>query len=86
MPEFLTVDEVAEIFRLKNKRTIYTWIKNGVFPNAVERGGYLIPRKDVDELIEQSKVSKVCPPPQFVKTPLTVRKTADKGFVNRWKP
>lgn len=83
MPEFLTVKEVTKIFRLKKEETIREWIKKGIFPNAIKTDGYLIPRQDVDALIEQSKIAKDCPPPIAVRTPQTIVK--GKGFVNRWK-
>lgn len=83
MPEFLTVKEVTKIFRLKKEETIREWIKRGIFPNAIKTDGYLIPRPDVDALIEKSKIAKVCPPPSAVRTPQTIVK--GKGFVNRWK-
>lgn len=84
MAEYLTVKEVALIFRLKKEGTICEWIKKGVFPNAIKMDGYLIPRSDVEDLIEKSKIAKVCPPPASVKIPPTVTKNR-KGFVNRWK-
>lgn len=83
MPEFLTVKEVTKIFRLKKEETVREWIKKGVFPNAIKTDGYLIPKGDVDSLIEQSKCASECPPPVIVKVPTTAVK--GKGFVNGWK-
>lgn len=85
MIEYLTVREVALIFRLRKDDTIREWIKQGVFPNAIKRDGYLIPQSDVDDLIDKSRLAGVCPPPRFIKTPATVKK-AKTGFVTRWKP
>lgn len=85
MPEFLTVKEVTKIFRLKKEETVREWIKKGVFPNAIKTDGYLIPKSDVDSLIEQSKCAVECPPPAVVKTPASAVKTVRGGFVNGWK-
>jgi predicted DNA-binding transcriptional regulator AlpA len=85
MPEFLTVKEVTKIFRLKKEETVREWIKKGVFPNAIKTDGYLIPKGDVDSLIEQAKCSTECPPPAVVKTPSVAVKVVRGGFVNGWK-
>lgn len=85
MPEYLTVREVTHIFRLKKEETIREWIKKGIFPNAIKTDGYLIPRGDVDSLIEQSKISHECPPSANVKPPQAVAKAVRSGFVSRWK-
>lgn len=63
MPELLTPEEVAGIFKLKRIRTVYEWIGDGLFPNALLiKKQYRIPRPDIDALIEQSKLQGVCPP------------------------
>ena len=63
MPELLTPEEVAGIFKLKRIRTVYDWIAEGLFPNVIlVKRQYRIPRSDVDELIAQSKVHGACPP------------------------
>lgn len=63
MPEYLTPDEVAAIFRLKRIRTVYQWIAQGLFPNVIcIRKQYRITREDVDRLIAQSKPTEVAPP------------------------
>ena len=63
MPEYLTPDEVAEIFRLKRIRTVYEWIAQGLFPNVIcIRKQYRITRDDVDRLIAQSKPTELAPP------------------------
>lgn len=55
--ELLTPEEVAAIFKIKRIRTIYTWIADGLFPNAiVVRRQYRIPRPDVDALIAASSM------------------------------
>ena len=55
--ELLTPEEVAAIFKIKRIRTIYTWIADGLFPNAIiVRRQYRIPRPDVDALIETSRM------------------------------
>lgn len=56
MPEYLTVKDVTQMFRLKKEETVRDWIKRGMFPNAIKRDGYLIPRHDVDALIERQRV------------------------------
>lgn len=49
--EFLTVQEVAKLFKVRPKR-IYECLEEGKFPNAVKPlGGWLIPRADVDKLL-----------------------------------
>ncbi len=56
--ELLTPEEVAAIFKIKRLRTIYTWIADGLFPNAiVVRRQYRIPRPDVEALIQTSKMT-----------------------------
>lgn len=57
MAAFLTVKDVARLFRLKKEETVREWIKKGVFPNTIFRGGYLIPQSDVDAVIEASLVN-----------------------------
>lgn len=75
MPELLTPEEVAGIFKLKRIRTVYNWILDGVFPNVIYiRKQYRIPRTDVDQLIEASKVSGVCPP-----VPTAKRRVISRG-------
>jgi excisionase family DNA binding protein len=64
VPELLTPEEVAGIFKLKRIRTVYDWIAEGLFPNVIcIRKQYRIPQADVDRLIEQSKTAGLCPPP-----------------------
>ncbi len=68
MPELLTPEEVAGIFKLKRVRTVYEWILDGLFPNVIcIKRQYRIPRADVDQLIEQSRTIGVCPPPTKAK-------------------
>ncbi len=76
MAELLTPDEVAEIFKLKRIRTVYDWIAEGLFPNAiVVKRQYRIPRSDVDDVITRSKVNGSCPPP----APPGKRRVISKG-------
>lgn len=56
----LSVKEVAERFE-KNPRTIARWVRKGHFPGARKDGPgktnrYLIPEKDVKELMEQLRI------------------------------
>lgn len=61
--ELMTPREIAALFKIRRVRTIYDWIEEGLFPNVISlKGSYRIPRTDVDRLIEQSKLQKVCPP------------------------
>lgn len=63
MPELLTPEEVAGIFKLKRIRTVYEWIADGLFPNVIcVRKQYRIPQGDVDGLIEKSRTAGACPP------------------------
>lgn len=64
MPELLTPEEVAGIFKLKNIRTVYEWIAQGLFPNVIcIKRQYRITQADVDRLIESSKPTELVPPP-----------------------
>lgn len=64
MPELLTPEEVAAVFKLRRIRTVYDWIAEGLFPNVIcIRKQYRIPRTDIDRLIEQSRAAGLCPPP-----------------------
>lgn len=64
MPKWLTPEEVAEVFRIKRVRTIYEWIANGDFPKTIcINRQYRVSQADVDDLIQRSKVSGVCPSP-----------------------
>ena len=63
MPELLTPEEVAAIFKLKRIRTVYDWIAEGLFPNVIAiKKQYRVPRTDVDMLIEQSRPHGLCSP------------------------
>ena len=53
---FMTVREIAQLFRLRREETVREWIRAGLFPHVVRRGGFLVTRADVDALIQQSKV------------------------------
>lgn len=64
MPEYLTPEEVAGIFKMKKTGTIYEWIADGLFPNVIcIKKQYRITRQDVDQLIERSKLLQVKPLP-----------------------
>lgn len=76
---YLTVKEVAQLFRVKKLATIREWIAKGLFPNTIRRGGYLIPQRDIDALIEASKVAQTPKPKPAI--PPIVRKS---GFVKTW--
>lgn len=75
MPELLTPEEVAGIFKLKRIRTVYDWIAEGLFPNVIAiKKQYRIPRPDVEALIEQSKMIGQCPP-----QPIGKRRVISRG-------
>ncbi len=56
MPRYMTVREVAEVFR-KSSKTIYRWVEEGkVFREVVRvNDGILIPEREVKRLIEEGK-------------------------------
>lgn len=58
VPTYLTVKEVAAIFRMID-RTIIVWLKEDRFPDAImlPGGTYLIPQADVDAFIKQSHMA-----------------------------
>lgn len=75
MPELLTPEEVAAVFKLKRIRTVYDWIAEGLFPNVIcIRKQYRIPQTDIDTLIAQSRSPGLCPPPSTGK-----RRVISKG-------
>lgn len=64
MPELLTPEEVAGIFRIRRIRTIYEWIADGLFPNTILiKRQYRIPQPDVDALMTKLKLHGGSPPP-----------------------
>ncbi len=56
MPRYMTVREVAEVFR-KSRKTIYRWVEEGkVFREVVRvNDGVLIPEREVKRIIEEGK-------------------------------
>jgi hypothetical protein len=58
MNEFYTVKDVAKMFRVQREETIRGWIRRGLFPNAIKIDGYLIPSRDIDELIQKKKLKR----------------------------
>ena len=56
MPRFMTVREVAEVFR-KSSKTIYRWVDEGkVFREVVRvNDGVLIPEREVKRIIEEGQ-------------------------------
>lgn len=56
MQKFMTVREVAIVFR-RSHDTIYRWILEGkTFQNIVKvKDGYLIPESEVEKIIEEGK-------------------------------
>ncbi len=56
MPRYMTVREVAEVFR-KSSKTIYRWVEEGkVFREVVRvNDGVLIPEREVKRIIEEGQ-------------------------------
>ncbi len=56
MARYMTVGEVAELFR-RSKKTIYRWIDEGkVFKEVVRvNDGILIPEKEVRRAVEEGR-------------------------------
>ena len=53
-----TVSDVSDIFGGIHQETVYDWIRDGLFPNAVQvRNIYYIPAQDVQALLEKSRVN-----------------------------
>lgn len=52
MNEYYTVKDVAKLFRVNREETIRSWIRRGLFPNAIKTDGYLIPQCDIDAFIK----------------------------------
>lgn len=59
MQKFMTVKEVAAIFR-RSQDTIYRWISEGkTFQNVIKvRDGYLIPELEVKRIIEEGMTKR----------------------------
>jgi hypothetical protein len=55
--QLMTVREVAELFR-RRERTVREWLRDGdVFPGAVKiRGGWLVPRHIVIRVLHSGRV------------------------------
>lgn len=58
MNEYYTVKDVAKLFRVQREETIRTWIRRGMFPNAIKTDGYLIPQRDIDAFIKSKTVKR----------------------------
>ncbi len=56
MQKFMTVREVATVFR-RSSDTIYRWILEGkTFQNVIKvKDGYLIPESEVERIIDEGK-------------------------------
>ena len=50
MPRFLTVKEVAGIFR-RHPRTIYRWLEEGFIYARKVKDGWLIPYEEVERIL-----------------------------------
>lgn len=55
MPYFLTVKEVAGIFR-RHPRTIYRWLEEGFISGKRVKDGWLIERDEVDRVLSKADV------------------------------
>jgi len=80
---YLTVQEVAEIFR-RSKRTILRWVaeQNPIKEFTRVRDGVLIPRREVNRILAEGKnadVSDLVPDP----SPPKLRKKS--SYVHSWK-
>ncbi len=58
MNEYYTVKDVAKLFRVNREETIRSWIRRGLFPNAIKTDGYLIPQRDIDAFIKLKGVKR----------------------------
>jgi len=55
MRKFSSVRDLAALFS-KHENTIYTWLDEGLFPNAFKVKGLLyIPQSDIDRLRRQGR-------------------------------
>ena len=62
MEEYFTPQEVADILKIRNVKTIYRYIDENQFPNVkIRKRSYLIPKSDLTDFLEGD--SKPTPPP-----------------------
>ena len=57
MSEYLTVKEVASIVR-RHQRSIYRWLDEGFITGKKLRGGWLIPRHEMDRILDQTEIQE----------------------------
>ena len=57
MPEYLTVREVAKLVR-RHQRSVYRWLDEGFIAGKKLRGGWLIPRDEIDRILNQTETQE----------------------------
>jgi len=56
VPKNYTVEDVRVIFKKKSRKTIYRWIRKGIFKEVIKvPDGYLIPENEVARMIEERR-------------------------------